>query len=119
MIADYAYYNQSFHGTLIPQAEYTYFAERASDRLARYQPFLPSSDGAQNALKKCACAISEILYNNVKGSKDGKQIASESVNGYYSVSFSTQDETALKSKINDVISDYLSVYFNRRAVVIY
>ena len=120
MIATYEYYTTTFYGTTIPQAEYNYFAERASDRIARYQPILPSSDGAQEALKKCACAISEVLYNNAKGSKFGKQIASESVNGYYSVSYSTESETALKSKINAIIRDYLGAYLtNMKVAVIY
>lgn len=120
MIANYEYYTGTYYGYTIPSEKYNFFAERASDKLARYQAFLPDTEDAQNALKKCSCAISDLLYNNAQGSKNGKKIASESVNGYYSVSFSTESETALKTKINGVIKDYLGVYLSMKPIkVIY
>ena len=91
MIADFTFYKNSFKGITISTAdEYEYFGERASDELAKYVDMLPDTLTAQTALKKCACAIADTLYGYYKSHKNGysgSTVSSESVNGYYSVSY--------------------------------
>lgn len=118
MIADFEYYKNEFHGIIIPsEEEYNYFAERAGDELALYVNRLPNTDDAKIALKRCACRVADIIYGDFKLSKYGSQnarISSESVSGYYSVSFSTMGGTeairALKRQINTAITLYLGKY---------
>lgn len=118
MIADFEYYKNQFHGIVIPSdEEYIYFAERAGDELALYVNRVPNTNDAQTALKRCACRVADIIYGDFKLSKYGSQsgkISSESVSGYYSVSFATtggiEAISALKRQINTAITLYLGKY---------
>lgn len=115
MIADFQFYNDEYKGIIVTdEKEYGYFAERASDELALFADRLPKTDEAQTALKKCACAVADILYGDFKltkyGSSAGK-INSESVSGYYSVSYGGQTEqggvSSTRYSINTAVSKYL------------
>lgn len=120
MIADFSFYQNEYKGYIIKSVdEYGYFAERASDELSRFVKLVPSTDEAQAQLKKCACAISDYLYNGVKTSKNGQKIASESVNGYYSVSYSVKSENEEKKAISSLIKKYIGEYVSYRPLRIY
>lgn len=119
MIADYNYYTNIFKGFVVEQSKYEYFAERAGDELARFVKLIPNTEDAQTALKNCSCAITEYLYNDFKSSKNGQKIGSESVNGYYSVSYSTTTQNDRKNAIYGLISQYLGQYIFRRLKVVY
>ena len=127
MTADFEFYRDTFKGiTIASEEEYGYAAERASDELAPYVAFIPNTAEAQRALKKCACKIADIVYGNYKTSKFGEaggKIASESVSGYYSVSYgvATGAEAlrAYQAQINAALSLYLGRYLNRPAKVAY
>lgn len=127
MIADFEFYKTEYHGIIITEeSDYAYHAERASDELALYVRRIPQNDEAQRALKRCACAIADILYGEFKLSKFGStsgKIASESVSGYYSVSYGTTSGTeaikALKSQIDNTIAKYLGGYLLGAVKVIY
>ena len=119
MIADYAFYTGTYLGDTIPSDKYNFFGERASDKLARYEAIMPKTESAQTTLKKCACAIADILYENKQSTKNGQGVSSESVQGYYTVSYSVVDEETLKKKINNVIGDYLGGYITRVVRVVY
>lgn len=113
MIADYNYYKNVFFGDVIPtEDEFKVVSSRASDKLAQFENVVKNQD----ALKKCCCAIAEAIYGYNKlykyGSSQGK-INSESVSGYYSVSYGNTSKSglsALNSDINAIIQEYLGAY---------
>lgn len=115
MIADFEFYKNNFKGIIITtDKDYEPFAERAGDELARYVGRISDTDEAQTALKRCACRIADILYGDFKLSKYGSasgKISSESVSGYYSVTYgNTSGNEALKLlkyQINTAIALYL------------
>lgn len=109
--ADWNFYKDEYLGIVIEsQDEYAYFAERASDELARYAKCIPDADEAICALKRCACRIADIIYGDFKSSKYGQKITSESVSGYYSVGYSANDFATIRRLINNAIKLYLGRY---------
>ena len=110
--ADFDYYQNAYHGILITSADdYAYFAERAGDELAPFANCVPNDDEAQTALKRCACRIADILYGDWKQSKNGvSKISSESVSGYYSVSYATPEYGQIRIQINGAITFYIGKY---------
>lgn len=114
--ADWAFYKEEYLGIIIESAEaYGYFAERASDELARYAKCVPQTEEAQTALKKSTCAIADILYNDFSASKHGQRMSSESVSGYYSVSYTVNDSSTIRKTISQAISKYLGVYLFQKS----
>lgn len=112
--ADYMFYVNDYKGILITSADdYAYFAERAGDELAPFATRVPVEDTeAQNALKRCSCRITDILYGDWKQSKNGvSKMSSESVSGYYSVSYATPTYGQIRLQINSAITLYLGRYF--------
>lgn len=110
--ADYMFYVNDYKGILITSADdYAYFAERAGDELAPFANRVPTTDDGQTALKRCACRIADILYGDWKQSKNGvSKINSESVSGYYSVSYATPTYGQVRLQINSAIALYLGRY---------
>lgn len=110
--ADYMFYVNEYKGILISSADdYAYFAERAGDELAPFANRVPDTEEAQTALKRCACRIADILYGDWKQSKNGvSKISSESVSGYYSVSYATPTYGQVRLQINSAIALYLGRY---------
>ena len=110
--ADFDFYRNSYKGILITSdLIYSIFAERAGDELALFANRIPNDDEAQNALKRCACRIADILYGDWKQSKNGvSKISSESVSGYYSVSYATPTYGQIRLQINSAIALYLGRY---------
>lgn len=110
--ADFDFYRNSYKGILVTSdLIYSIFAERAGDELALFANRIPNDDEAQNALKRCACALADCMYGDYKMSKEGTaKIASESVSGYYSVSYSTPTYGQVRTKINNIIALYLGKY---------
>lgn len=109
--ADFGYYQNEYKGIIITDSgEYTYFAERAGDELAPFANRIPSTDEAQIALKRCACRIADIFYGDYKSGKNGQKIASESVSGYYSVSYTVNDNAQVRRMINSALALYLGKY---------
>ena len=110
--ADFDYYQNAYHGILITSADdYAYFAERAGDELAHFANRVPENEDAQTALKRCACRITDILYGDWKQSKNGvSKISSESVSGYYSVSYATPTYGQIRLQINSAIALYIGRY---------
>lgn len=110
--ADFDFYRNEYKGIIITDSgKYGYFSERAGDELAPFVKMIPTDEEAQTALKKCSCAIADILYGDFMQSKNGfSKINSESVSGYYSVSYSAVDDIAVKNKINANIVKYIGGY---------
>lgn len=111
-IADFAFYQNDYKGILITsETDYAYFAERAGDELAPFANKVPDTEEAQNALKRCACNIADTLYGTWKQSKNGvAQMTSESVSGYYSVSYSAVTDAQVRARINNAIALYIGRY---------
>lgn len=110
--ADFDFYRNDDHGILIKNYEdYAYFAERAGDELAPFANRIPEDEEAQTALKRCSCRIADILYGDWKQSKNGvSKISSESVSGYYSVSYATPTYGQIRIQINSAITLYIGRY---------
>lgn len=110
--ADYMFYVNDYKGILITSADdYAYFAERAGDELAPFANRVPTTDDGQTALKRCVCRIADILYGDWKQSKNGvSKINSESVSGYYSVSYATPTYGQIRLQINSAIALYIGRY---------
>lgn len=112
MLADYDFYKNTYKGIIFNDAtSYEYYGKRASDELAfcsNRQVFADLT--AQTQLKKCACDIADILYSSTDGKVGKRVVASESVSGYYSVTYATVTEEQIKSKINSSIKKYIGKY---------
>ena len=114
MLADYNFYKNTYKGIVFADANsYEYFGERASDELALYsnKKVFTEDEIANTQLKKCACRIADILYSSTNGGKIDKSITSESIAGYYSVSYSIASQEQIKHQINSAIILYLGRYF--------
>lgn len=112
MLADYNFYHNTYKGIVFADANsYGYFGERASDELALYSNMkVFENETANTQLKKCACRIADILYSDTNNGKVGKAIASESVAGYYSVSYSVATQEQIQHQINTAITLYIGRY---------
>ena len=104
-IPDYEFYRNEFHGRAIQAADdFSYFAERAGDELARFVRMLPSV--AQNDYSRCICAVADIKAQTASTSRNGRAVQSESVNGYYSVTYGAAQSES--KQISKAVSTYLS-----------
>lgn len=121
MLADYDFYHDTYKGIVFTDANsYGYFGERASDELALYSnnPVF-QNETANNQLKKCACRIAEILFS-VNGGKVGQQtVSSESISGYYSVTYKPKTEAEIESQIKTAIKLYIGRYILRPVKVVW
>lgn len=109
--ADYYFYKNEYHGIIIDKEDdYAYFSEMAGDELAIYANRVPNTTEAQTLLKRCACRITDILFGDYRSSKNGAKITSESVSGYYTVSYSVSDSATVRRAINTAITLYLGRY---------
>lgn len=113
MLADYDFYRNTYKGIVFADAtSYEYFGERASDELALFsdRAVFAENPTANNQLKRCACRIADILYSSNNGKVGSKTISSESVAGYYSVSYATTTDEQIKAQINSTIKLYIGRY---------
>ena len=113
MLADYDFYKNTYKGIVFADANsYEYFGERAGEELALYssKSIFSEDENASNQLKRCACRIADILYSSTGGNKNGKQVTSESVAGYYSVSYAQVTDSQIKAQINTAIKLYIGKY---------
>ena len=114
MLADYDFYKNEYKGIVIADANsYGYFGERAGEELALYssKSIFSEDEDASNQLKRCACRIADILYSTTNGGKSiGKSVTSESVAGYYSVSYAQDTDDQAKAQINTAIKLYIGKY---------
>lgn len=122
MLADYDFYKNEYKGIVIADANsYGYFGERASDELALFsnRDVFANDETAQTQLKKCACRIADIMYASTNGKGVSKNITSESVAGYYSVSYSQVDKKQIQGQIDTAITLYLGRYLFAKKKVLW
>ena len=114
MLADYDFYKTTYKGIVFADANsYGYFGERASEELALYSSRSVFNEDvtAKEQLKRCACRIADILYSTTNGGKTvGKPITSESVAGYYSVSYAQTTDAQVRQQINTAVKLYIGKY---------
>lgn len=113
LVADYDFYKNEYKGIVIADANsYAYFGERASDELALFsqRKVFDDDETAQNQLKRCACRIADILYASTNGKGVNKNITSESIAGYYNVSYGQVDLKQVQGQINSAITLYIGKY---------
>lgn len=114
MLADYDFYKNTYKGIVFADADsYEYFGERASEELALYssRSIFNEDVTAKEQLKRCACRIADILYSSTNGGKSiGKSVTSESVAGYYSVSYAQTNDSQVNGQINTAIKLYIGKY---------
>ena len=121
MYADYNYYHTTYKGFLIPSDNYDYFAERASDELAPYARRIgTNTEEKQTAFKKAQCRIADIMFGDFKSSEYGTaKKGGESVNGYYTVSYTAAAHSEITGLIAEAIRTYLGAWLYRPVKVVY
>lgn len=65
--ADYDFYTTSYFGSVVPEADFSRLAERASDfvdtmTFDRLVDGLPINERAQKRIKKAVCSLAELMY---------------------------------------------------------
>lgn len=65
--ADYDFYTTSYFGSVVPEADFSRLAERASDfvdtmTFDRLVDGLPTDERSQKRIKKTVCSLAELLY---------------------------------------------------------
>lgn len=65
--ADYEFYTTSYFGSVVPEADFSRLAERASDFIDtmtfdRLVDGLPTSERSQKRIKKAVCSLAELMY---------------------------------------------------------
>lgn len=106
--ADYSYYKDQFHGSLIPEAEFEYRSARASEYLdwatfGRISEELMESDtAAALKIRSCCCAVAEAdhSYEKIAG-KTSEKI------GSYSVSYAERTDEAKNNALYRLVDMYL------------
>ena len=97
--ADHNFYTTEYHGKKIPEEEFPYFAERASD----YIDSLNFAETDEISLAKACCACAEIIYS----AQPEKKITSEKV-GDYSVSYAA-NQTSVADELLKTASRYINL----------
>lgn len=64
---DYQFYQNDYYGDIIPESSFTKFGNRAEDYMYRYTynrlvTKLPDDENVAVRVKKCICAMAEVLY---------------------------------------------------------
>ena len=95
--ADYAFYSTIYRGKPIPDCDFGYYAERASEIIDFRTLGKAKTYTADDSVKKACCAVVECLY----AASATSNIKSESI-GNYSVSYadSPSNQTLITSKLN-------------------
>lgn len=110
IIPTYEFYRNVYHGRMIEAAgDFAYYAERAGDELALFASTIPCE--GQRDVQRCICAVAEILADEASTSQHGQPVASESVNGYYSVNFGGR--VSSRSRIDKALRTYLGRWMCR------
>lgn len=106
--ADYSYYKEQFHGSLIPEEEFNHHSARASEYID-WQTFgritdeyMEKEQAAALKIKSCCCALAESEYSFGQRS----DISSEK-NGSYSVTYSAKNENLHNTEKSRIIAMYL------------
>ncbi len=105
--ADYSYYREQFHGSLIPETEFEYSAARASEYID-WQTFdritdeYMENEAAALKIKSCCCALAESEYSF----NQRADISSEK-NGSYSVTYSAKSDGSHITEKSRIIAMYL------------
>ncbi|MBQ8298020.1 MAG: hypothetical protein IJX77_09595 [Ruminococcus sp.] len=108
MYADYSFYTGTYHGSLIPEQEFSYREARAAEYINymtsdRITPELLEADGAAALkIKSCCCALAEGDYRFERNSdKSAEKV------GNYSVTYNNRSENSYKLDKAGIVDRYL------------
>ena len=78
--ADYAFYEGTYYGAVIPEADFPRLAERATEYIdaltfERLVGGLPTDERAQEKVQKAVCAAAEVLYDIETAESAGRSVA--------------------------------------------
>ena len=108
MFADFNYYQNTFGGTKIQNAdEYKYLGQRASRYIMKY------TDKVDVDTKDCECALAEYLQSATKSNG----INSETIPNAYSVSYATKDKSTIEDEIGEILGLYLGDIYSSVGIV--
>lgn len=118
MYADYQYYTDVFLGKAIQsEDDFNYLSGLACDEMNSYptvQKLDVNVEAISTALKRCQCRVADIIQDGYR--KAG--ISSESVNGYYNVSYAVLTDDQVKVQIANAIKLYLGKYIFKSTRII-
>lgn len=89
MVVPYDFYSERYHGSSVPPEEWTGYAARGAEQIARYKRVYTVSvpDDAPDGEERAVCAIAEALYGfDLLSSGEGSPIQSAAI-GSVSVSY--------------------------------
>ena len=106
--ANFTYYREEFHGSLISESNFEYQAARASEYMdsitfGRINEEIMQSDTAAALIKSCCCALAEANLRH--DSNSGK--SSEKV-GEWSVSYSIKSDSEYAAELYRIAERYLA-----------
>ena len=113
MFADYAFYEEVYHGDLLTEEEFPKYAERADVWLTERtmgrcsRPCL--SEMVQLSLKKAECAVADALKRSADAEEADPSVQKETV-GDYSVTYrsSSDLDRDTAARVSDLITRYLA-----------
>ena len=102
MYADFEYYNTTYMGNSISEADFPRLALRAGEYID-YMTMGKAAYSTSEAIQKCCCALAEQIQISEKGAND-KQ--SESV-GDYSVTYKSDISAMAQAEMANIVRRYL------------
>lgn len=96
MYADYVYYTEKFHGSLVPEKSFERNALQASQYIDNVTFGRIGSD-VTDAVKNACCALAEIYYSGTVSPRAASGVTSEKV-GNYSVSYAAAENVSTQQK---------------------
>ncbi len=112
---DYSFYTNTYHGSLIPEADFPYLIGKADARLGELtfdrhtDPALPASVQVRVSLALCAVADVLCAYESSSGSPVGAAAVDEERVGTHTVKYrgAVSVSQALSAQIRSLASAYL------------
>lgn len=96
MYADYVYYTEKFHGSLVPEKSFERNALQAS-RYIDNVTFGRIGSDVTDAVKNACCALAEIYYSGTLSPRAASGVTSEKV-GNYSVTYAAAENVSTQQK---------------------
>lgn len=96
MYADYVYYTEKFHGSLVPEKSFERNALQASQYIDNVT-FGRIGSNVTDAVKNACCALAEIYYSGTVSPRAASGVTSEKV-GNYSVSYAAAENVGTQQK---------------------
>lgn len=112
--ADFPFYVETYKGTTVPEDSFPSFSERASEYIDQdtFGLAAGAADGAREAVQRCCCAMTEILYADQQtpaGASAGAVLKAETVGSWRREYELTAEATkTIAQRLYDVERRYLA-----------